>query len=179
MGAALPHVRAQRVSPPRSRCRFAPLRPRLLRARGARLSLVASVAGALGDFGAHLSSHGLVIVALVFRVGGGGRTALRAVVLGDGLLACALGALLVLVSESRKVRPVLVALLRAVLLGGGLCHERGRLGAVALFGLSLALGLGAFDRGQLLLGEELRVCLSQRTVDVGVLAPHWRMSLPS
>ncbi|MCZ4325459.1 hypothetical protein, partial [Brachybacterium paraconglomeratum] len=131
---------------------------------------MASVAGALGDFGAHLSSHGLVIVALVFKVGGGGRTALRAVVLGDGLLACALGALLVLVSESRTVRPVLVALLRAVLLGGGLCHERGRLGAVALFGLSLALGLGAFDRGQLLLGEELRVCLSQRTVDVGVLA---------
>lgn len=46
MGAALLHALGQRASPPRSRCRLAPPRPRPLRARGARLPLVASVAGA-------------------------------------------------------------------------------------------------------------------------------------
>lgn len=46
MGAALLRVRGQRESPPRSRCRLVPVRPRPLRARGARLPLVASVAGA-------------------------------------------------------------------------------------------------------------------------------------
>lgn len=44
----------QRLRPPRSRCRFAPPRPRPLRARGARPSFVASLAGAPWEMSARI-----------------------------------------------------------------------------------------------------------------------------